>query len=135
MLSCAVYENEAKTGQDSIKTDYKPDGRGVADRVLVGQHFTLSTLSVSVLGHTQSPVQWVPMALSSGGKVGGGCEVDHWSLTSAEVKNNGLYIAIPPTCLLGIDLSYLVKQRFDFASSSKIWKFYNKIETNLLKYS
>jgi hypothetical protein len=55
-------------------------------------YFLYSTSSLSVLGPTQPPIQWVPVALSPGEERGIkrlGSEADHSPPFSAEVKNGG----------------------------------------------
>jgi hypothetical protein len=53
----------------SIATGYVLDGQGVRVQVLVGSRiFLFSTLSRPSLGPTQTPVKWVPGALSLGVK-------------------------------------------------------------------
>jgi hypothetical protein len=65
-----------------------------------GRIFLSYTASRQTLGPIQSPIRWVPWALSWGVKQPGH-EADHSSPSSAEVKNDG---AIPPLpiCLHGI---------------------------------
>jgi hypothetical protein len=59
-----------------------------------GQDFLLPTPSRPVLGPTQSPIQWVPGALSPEVKRPGR-EADHSPPTSAEVKNSWIYTSTP----------------------------------------
>jgi hypothetical protein len=56
------------------------------------------------LGPTQPPIQWVPGALSLGIKRAG-CEADHSSPSSAEVKNAWSYTSTPPIRLHDVVLS------------------------------
>jgi hypothetical protein len=55
-------------------------------------------------GPTQSPVQWVPRALSPRVKRPGG-EADHSPVSSAEVQDARNYTSTPPTRLHGLVLS------------------------------
>jgi hypothetical protein len=59
------------------------------------KNFLFSTSSRPVLGSTQSPIQGVPGALSSGVKRSGR-EADHSPPNSAEVKKMWLYTYNPP---------------------------------------
>jgi len=65
--------------------------------------FLLATMSIPALGPIQSPIQWVPGVPSPGVKRLG-CEADHSSPSTAEVKNGG---AIPASlhCLHGTVLN------------------------------
>jgi hypothetical protein len=56
--------------------------------------FLLTTVSRPALGPTQSPIHWVPGALSLGIKRPG-CEADHSPPSSAELKNSWSYISTP----------------------------------------
>jgi hypothetical protein len=56
--------------------------------------FLFTTASRPVLGPTKSPIQWVPEALFLGVKRSG-CEADHSSQSSAEVKNAWSYTSTP----------------------------------------
>jgi hypothetical protein len=56
------------------------------------------------LGPTQTPIQWIPGALSLGVKRSGR-EADHSPPSSAEIKNAWRYISTPPIRLHGIVLS------------------------------
>jgi hypothetical protein len=56
------------------------------------------------LAPTHPIIQWVPRALSLGVKWLG-CEADHSSPSSAEVKNVWSYISTTPVCLHGIVLN------------------------------
>jgi hypothetical protein len=58
------------------------------------KNFLFSTSSRPALGPTQSPIQWVPGALSPGVKLQGR-EADHLPPTSAEVKNTWIYTSTP----------------------------------------
>jgi len=70
-----------------------------------GQGFFLFvTASILSLGPTQSPVHWVPRALSLGNKATGH-EADHSSPSSAEIKKAWSYTATRPIRLHGIVLS------------------------------
>jgi hypothetical protein len=59
------------------------------------KNFLFSTLFRRALGPTQSPIQWVPAAISPGVKRPGR-EVDHLPSTSAEVRNMWAYTSTPP---------------------------------------
>jgi hypothetical protein len=59
-----------------------------------GQDFSLMRNVQSVLGPTQPPIQWVPVALSLGLKRQGR-EADHTRVSSAEVKNGGAIHPLP----------------------------------------
>jgi hypothetical protein len=79
-----------------IATSYGLDDRGVAVRVPVGSRiFLFSAFSRPALGPTELPIQWVPGALSPGVKRPG-CEADHPTPTSAEVKKMSIYTSTPP---------------------------------------
>jgi hypothetical protein len=52
--------------------------------------FHFSMLSRPALGSTQTPIQWVPGAVSPGVKQSG-CETDHSPPTNAKVKNMWIY--------------------------------------------
>jgi hypothetical protein len=65
-----------------IATGYRLDNQGVAVRVPVVSRI-FSTSSRLALGSTQPPTQWVPGALSLGGKAGG---IWGWVLTSNECQ-------------------------------------------------
>jgi hypothetical protein len=58
--------------------------------------FSLHTVSRTVLGPTQPPIQWAPGALSLGVKRPVR-EADHSPLSSAEVKGVELYLHSPNT--------------------------------------
>jgi hypothetical protein len=79
-----------------IATGYGLDDRGVGSsnpgRV---KNFVFSTSSRPALGPTQSPIQWVPGALSPGVKRPGR-EADHSPATSAVVKKMWIYTSAPP---------------------------------------
>jgi hypothetical protein len=60
----------------------------------VGKNFHFSMSSRQSLGPTQSPIQWVPGALSSGAKRPGR-EADHSPPTSAEFKKTWVYTSTP----------------------------------------
>jgi hypothetical protein len=60
--------------------------------------------TMSALGHTQPPIQWVPGALSMGVKRSEP-EADHSPPSSAEVKNAWSYTSTPPIRLHGVMLS------------------------------
>jgi hypothetical protein len=78
----------------SIVSVYGLEGRGsIQNRQRV---FPLTSASRPALGPTQSPVQWVPGALSPGGKAGPGRDADHSPPSSAEVKKEQeLYLLSP----------------------------------------
>jgi hypothetical protein len=74
-------------GQDSVVgtvNGYRLDDRGVGVQVPVLSRI-FSTSSIPVLGSTQSPLQWVPGALSSGVQRPGR-EDDHSPPTGAGTK-------------------------------------------------
>jgi hypothetical protein len=80
----------------SIATSYGLEIRGVGVRVPVRSRIFSSPFSSrSVLGFTQLPSQWVPVALPSGVKRQGR-EADHSPPTSAEVKRTWIYIFTTP---------------------------------------
>jgi hypothetical protein len=56
--------------------------------------FLFSTVTRTVLGPTQPPIQWVPVVLSLGVKRPG-CKADHSPPSSAEVKNARSYTSTP----------------------------------------
>jgi hypothetical protein len=60
-------------------------------------------VSRSAPGHTQSPFQWIPGALSLGVKRSG-CEADHSHPCSAVVKEC-VELFLHPRCLHGVVLS------------------------------
>jgi hypothetical protein len=79
-----------------IANGYGLDGRWVGVRFAVGaSFFLLSTSSRPVLGPTQPPIRLVPGTLSPGAKRQG-CEADHSSPTTAEVKNTWINTSTPP---------------------------------------
>jgi hypothetical protein len=79
-----------------MTTGYGHDHGGVGVRVPVWSRiFLFSTSSRPVLGPTQSPIRWVPGALSPEVKRMGR-EADHWSPTSTKVKKTWIYISTPP---------------------------------------
>jgi hypothetical protein len=57
--------------------------------------FLFTTASRQALGPTQSPVQWVPGALSLGVKRSAR-EADHSHPSSSEIKNAWSYTSTPP---------------------------------------
>jgi hypothetical protein len=61
-----------------------------------GMRFFFSPLSIPALGPTQSPIQWVPGALSLHVKQPGR-EADNSPPSSAEVKNGGAITPLPHT--------------------------------------
>jgi hypothetical protein len=86
-----------------IATDYGLDDRGIRVRVPIRvKNFLFSTPSRPALGPsrpalgpTQSPIQWVPGALSPGVKRRVR-EADHSPPTSVEVKKMWIYTSAPP---------------------------------------
>jgi hypothetical protein len=74
--------------------DYGLDDRGFESRWGLGI-FILTTASRPDLGPAQSPIQWVPGAVSLGVKRPGR-EADHLSPSSAEAKNEWSYKSTPP---------------------------------------
>jgi hypothetical protein len=109
------YTDRSGGSQDSIvgiAIGYGLNGRGVGVRVPVVS-IILSTSSRPALGPTQSPIQWVPGALSPGVKRPGR-EADHSPPTSVGVKkNDDLYIHSHirlqgrPQWLRGVSLLFL----------------------------
>jgi hypothetical protein len=92
---CLSYWSEVRDGSVGIATGYGLDDRGVAVRVPVDKNFHFSVSSRPVLGPTQSPIQWVPGALSLGVKWTGR-EADHSPPTSAEVLTHpSQYVKLP----------------------------------------
>jgi hypothetical protein len=77
-----------------IAIGYGLDDRKVGARVSVGSGI-FSTSSRPALVSTQSPIQWVPEALSLKVKRQGR-EVDHSPPTSAEVKKMWIHTFTPP---------------------------------------
>jgi hypothetical protein len=74
-----------------IAMSYGLDSPGF-DSWLGQEIFLCSTVARTAMRLTQSPIQWVPGALSPGVKHLG-CEADHSPPSNAELKNAG---AIPP---------------------------------------
>jgi hypothetical protein len=66
--------------------------------------FLFTTMSISALGPTQSPIQWVLGALSLRVRQPGH-EADHSPPSSAKVKNVWSYTSTPLVCLHGMVLS------------------------------
>jgi hypothetical protein len=80
-------------------------GAGIAQQYRQGLGIVLiTTASRSALGPTQTPIQWVPGALSLGVKRPGR-EADQSPPTSAEVRNAWSYTSTPPTRIYGVVLS------------------------------
>jgi hypothetical protein len=75
--------------------------------------FLFTTMTITSLGPTQPPIQWVPGALSLGG--GGlkqlGREADHSPPSSAEVKNSWSYTSTPQYVFMAL---YFVKHSGKF---------------------
>jgi hypothetical protein len=69
-----------------------------------GIFFLFATASISALGPTQPPIQWVPGPLSPRVKRPVR-EADNSHSSSAEVKNVWSYTSIPPTLLQGVVLN------------------------------
>jgi hypothetical protein len=91
-LSFAYVEGGAEIAQ-WYNAGLQPERSGV--RVPAGAgNFLFITASRSALGPTQSPNQWVPVALSLGVKRPGR-EADHSPQSSAEVKNAWRYTSTP----------------------------------------
>jgi len=82
---------------------YESDDRGFDSRQGLGI-LLYTNVPRRALGPTQSPIQWVPGALSLWVKQSGR-EVDHSSPPSAEFKNDWSYTATPPVRLHGVVLS------------------------------
>jgi hypothetical protein len=79
-----------------IATGYGLDDQGVGvPRPGGGKNFYFSMSSKPALGPTQTPIQWVPGALSSGVKRQGR-EADHSSPASAGIKKIWIYTSTPP---------------------------------------
>jgi hypothetical protein len=79
-----------------IAIGYGLEDRGVEVRVPVKiKNILFSTSSRPALGSTQTPIQWVPWALSSGVKRPVR-EADHLSPASWDVKKMWLYTSTPP---------------------------------------
>jgi hypothetical protein len=77
-----------------IATGYGLDNRGVGVRVPIGSIILFYTSSRPALGPTQSPIQWVPGALSPGVKRPGR-EADRSPPANAEVKKMWIYTSTP----------------------------------------
>jgi hypothetical protein len=60
--------------------------------------FPLTSASRPALGPTQPPVQWVPGALSAGGKVRLGRDADPSPPSSAEIKKEQELYLLSPKC-------------------------------------
>jgi hypothetical protein len=84
-------QGEHKTAKEPGQLSRYSDGLGLV-RFPTVQGFLFSTASRPTLGLTQTPIQWVPGALSTGIKWQER-EADHSPAPSADVKNGG---AIPP---------------------------------------
>jgi hypothetical protein len=84
--------------------------------------FLFTTMSRTVLGPTQPPIQWVPGALSLGVKWPGH-EADHSPPSSAEVKNAWSCTSTPPICLHGMVLSKAQGQLYLFTFLTSIILF------------
>jgi hypothetical protein len=78
--------------------------------------FLFTTASGTVLGTTQSPIQWVPGVLSLGVKRPGH-EIDHSPPSSAEVKNARNYTSTPQYVFMAW---CLVKHRDNFTFFTKL---------------
>jgi hypothetical protein len=81
--------NELNTILSDITLRYGLEDRGFESRQELGI-FLFTTASRTALGPTQTPIQWVPGALSLGLKRPGR-EADHSPPYSAEVKNAWSY--------------------------------------------
>jgi hypothetical protein len=78
-----------------IATDYGLDGQGIGVRFPAGvRAFLFSTASRPSLRLIQPPNQWVPGALSPWVKCPES-EADHSFPSSAEIKNDGVYLHSP----------------------------------------
>jgi hypothetical protein len=71
----------------------RPRGRGSSPGRIKNFHFSMS--SRLTVGSTQSPIQWVPGALSPEVKRSGH-EADHSPSVSIEVKKMWIYTSTPP---------------------------------------
>jgi hypothetical protein len=78
----------------------------------LGRGKRFSIMSRPASGPTQSPIQWVPGAVSLGVKRLGR-DADHSAPSSAEVKNGGVITPLPHTSQLRD--AYLIKPRDKFA--------------------
>jgi hypothetical protein len=78
-------------------TAYGLDDRGVGVRVPVGSEFSPLHIIQTGSGPSQPPIQWVPGALSPGGKAVG---ADHSPPASAEVKKMWIYTSTPPNAFM-----------------------------------
>jgi hypothetical protein len=79
-------------------SDYGLDDRGIEVRSPTEADFSSSPASRPALGPTQPPVQWVPGGTGGsfpGGKARPGRDADHSPPSSAEVKNEELYVLSP----------------------------------------
>jgi hypothetical protein len=98
-LASLVYFN---VSLGNISLDCSLDDRWFESRQ--GLEISLfTTASTSALGHTQPPIQWVPVALSMGVNWPGR-EADHSPPSSADVKNAFIYTYTPPIRLIGVVL-------------------------------
>jgi hypothetical protein len=113
---------------------YELLGVGIAAGLLKGQSsspdrvkiFLFSTSSRSALGHTQLPIQWVPVALSPGVNRPGR-EADHSPPTSAEIKKTLIYMSTPIR-LHGIVLNHL-------STGANLLSFIYELLTGSLPYT
>jgi hypothetical protein len=94
--SASYCEVRSRGSVVGIATEYGLDYRGIGVRVPVGSRiFLFATSSRPAMGSTQTPIQWVPGALSPGVKRPRR-EADHSPPTSAEVKKMRIYTSTPP---------------------------------------
>jgi hypothetical protein len=89
--------------------------------------FLFTAASITALGPTQPPVQWVPGVLSSAVKQPGR-EADSSPPSSAESKNEWSYTSSPTIHLYGVVISYL--KYTDFHPC----KAFERVFSNLRKY-
>jgi hypothetical protein len=91
-----------------LANGYRLDDRGVDRSSSPGRlkNFLFSTSSTLTLGSTQLPIQWVPGALSLGGKAAGGVKLYTHLQLVLRSRNMDLYIHFPLR-LHGVALNWL----------------------------
>jgi hypothetical protein len=92
MMIIIQFFIRSRDGLVGIATGYGLDDRGVRVRVPVGSRI-FSRSSRPALWCTQSPVQWVPGALSPEVKQPGR-EADHSPPARAEIRKTWIYISL-----------------------------------------
>jgi hypothetical protein len=103
--SCVMQSYNSRDTSVGIVTCYGLDDQGSRVRFPAGVgNFYLRHRVRTATGPTQSPMKWVPAALSLRIKRSG-CEADHSRPASAEVKNAWSYSSTPTICLHGVMLS------------------------------